>query len=102
MQSCTHTIQTFFNGDSINELSNIINTELNKIVTWLQANKLSLNVSKSNFMLFTNKKVHDCPEIKINNEILEHVITTKFLGFQLDHKLGNHIYYILKGKCLED
>ena len=35
-----------------NHLVSIANDELAKIVTWLKANKLSLNLTKTNFMIF--------------------------------------------------
>ena len=32
-----------------------VNTELEKIVKWLNANKLSLNIDKTHYMMFKNK-----------------------------------------------
>ena len=44
---------TVFYSDKTNpETENLLNTELNKVSDWLAANKLSLNVDKSNFMHF--------------------------------------------------
>ena len=40
--------------------------ELDKMSRWFQANKLSLNVSKTNFMIFSNKKGDDNYKISIN------------------------------------
>ena len=45
----------FFTGDDIAQLYNSANEELSKIVTWLYANRLSLNVNKSHYMLFSNR-----------------------------------------------
>ena len=46
----------------------IINTELTKVSEWLAANKLSLNVKKTKYMVFhTPQRKVTCPEIKINN-----------------------------------
>ena len=33
-------------------LANILNTELNKLLIWFKANKLSLNLKKTKFMVF--------------------------------------------------
>ena len=33
-----------------------LNSELSKISLWLKVNKLSLNIGKTRFMVFTNKK----------------------------------------------
>ena len=58
-------------GKNISELIKNINEESSKLCTWLSANKLSLNVKKTHFMIFKsrNKKVppiHD--QIMIGNE----------------------------------
>ena len=37
---------------NLRELENKVNTELSKIYDWLVANKLSLNIKKSNFVIF--------------------------------------------------
>ena len=41
-----------FNLQNRSSISHNINSELSKILLWLQVNKLSLNVAKSKFMLF--------------------------------------------------
>ena len=48
----------FISGHEINEIIDIMNFELNKIVTWLNINKLSLNIEKTQYMLFSSKKVN--------------------------------------------
>lgn len=65
-----------------------INNHLNKIVIWLQVNKLSLNINKSKYMIFhmPNKKVVT-PDIKINETKLECVKNFNFLGIVLDESL---------------
>ena len=66
----------------------ILNDELEKVSCWLAANKLSLNVKKSNFLHFhygrsEKKKL----EIKINNTLVEETDSTKYLGTFIDNKL---------------
>ena len=41
----------FLNGKHIDELVKCMNCELNKVVIWLAANKLSLNIKKTHFMI---------------------------------------------------
>ena len=41
----------------MNENENIVNTELCKLSTWFKANKLSLNATKTNFIIFGYKKM---------------------------------------------
>ena len=42
----------YYSHHNIHILQEIINTELKSVAKWLNASKLSLNVSKSNFILF--------------------------------------------------
>jgi hypothetical protein len=42
----------FLSGKSVPEIVSIMNNELSKIVIWLRANRLSLNVEKTHFMIF--------------------------------------------------
>ena len=46
------TLENFGPTNNAKELEQNINAEISKVVTWLQCNKLKLNVSKSKFMLF--------------------------------------------------
>ena len=69
-------------------LCNLISNELDKLSIWFAINKLSLNVSKTNFMLFSNRHCHIDIKVTINNVHLKRVYTTKFLGILIDHKLN--------------
>ena len=70
------------------ELSNIINLELDKISEWLKLNMLSLNIVKSKFVMFhmPQKKIPDLL-LKIENVALERVKTFNFLGITLHEHL---------------
>jgi exonuclease III len=65
---------------------NIINDELNKLSIWFRVNKLSLNIKKTNFIVF-GKLPQNSLELKIENERIERVKTAKFLGVVIDEKL---------------
>ena len=75
----------------------ILNTELEKVSCWLAANKLSLNVKKSNFLHFHRGNSKKTPlTIKINETAVEEKESTKYLGVFIDNKLSwkvqiNHI-----------
>ena len=74
-------------------LENILNKELDLISNWFKLNKLSLNVTKTNFMVFKNKhSSRPCiePKIKIDNTEITEVNTTKFLGVLIDNNLSWH------------
>ena len=80
-------------------LENEVNTELAKVSDWLVANKLTLNIKKSKFMIFSNKKKdrHEL-SVKINNKPLEKCSYYKYLGIIIDEKLnwGKHVEYVCK------
>ena len=67
-----------------------LNYELNKLSTWFKANKLSLNLKKTNFMLFKprQKRYHFPIQICINEQRIEQVKETVFLGVVLDEHLS--------------
>ena len=67
-----------------------LNSELNKLSTWFKANKLSLNLKKTNFMLFKPrfKSYHLPMQICINEQRIEQVKETVFLGVVLDELLS--------------
>ena len=77
---------------------NVINIERIKLSMWFRSNKLSLNASKTNFILFGNKRMQNNIELKLilDENVLERVDSTKFLGVYLDNKLNwsYHLDYI--------
>ena len=85
-------------GDDLTQLKNLANTELNKISVWLKANKLSLNISKSNFMMFSpNKNVSlEDFSLSIDNQLINRISNTKVLGVIIDDELkwNEHILYV--------
>ena len=56
----------FHAGDDLKEVCETMSQELGKLNRWFRANKLSLNVSKTNFMIFSNKKCDDNYSVSIN------------------------------------
>jgi hypothetical protein len=60
--------------------------ETNKVPEWLNRNKLSINTSKTKFILFRsyNKKQNFNITIEINKEKLKQVKNTTFLGIVID------------------
>ena len=70
------------------ELCVNINKELEKLNEWFALNKLSLNVSKTNFMRFGNRHYNGKIELRIGIKEIEGVFVTKFLGVLMDNKLN--------------
>ena len=50
-------------GYSLDDTCNLTNVELSKIDKWLCRNRLSLNVSKSTFMMISNNSNSNVPDI---------------------------------------
>ena len=84
----------FAHSDSnLKRLEERVNIELEKAKLWFQANKLSLNVAKTKFMVFRTKQmqcVQDSLVIKIGGEKIErigndcNIKSFKFVGVHLD------------------
>ena len=73
---------------------NIINGELGKVLKWLSANRLSLNVNKTKVMFFHSvRKAVAYPKLYIDNKEIERVDSFIFLGLQINHNINwnNHI-----------
>ena len=89
----------FCTGKDLKDLSHKINEEIAKIYAWVNANKLSLNIDKTNFMFFTPRNSSRCiDDIVIDGIRIAEVTETKFLGVIIDNKLkwSTHILYIRK------
>ena len=95
------------NGKNLIELLNTINTELKLLAIWLDANKLSLNVEKSYYILFHRTRIktpHIHIDICMNNSVLKQTNCIKYLGVFIDSKLSwiQHINYVKNkvSKCV--
>ena len=75
-----------------------VNFELSKVTLWIQANKLSLNLQKTNYMLFSNTIKVLPGEVSFNNVLIDRVTSTKFLGLHIDEQLSwkIHISHLCK------
>ena len=69
-------------------LISIINHELYKLYTWFSVNKLSLNASKTNYMIFGKRKINCDVDIKINNNQITRVNKITFHGIMIDEQLN--------------
>ena len=65
-----------------------INLELDKICTWLDSNKLSLNVTKTKYMIFHQPQKKFRPlKLKMDTDQIECVDSFNFLGIVIDKHL---------------
>ena len=83
-------------GKELTDLQNHVNDMLLKVVDWCRFNKMALNPSKCEFMLFTNKHVLNEPVIRLGNDVLQRTYSFKYLGVHIDEKLkfNNQVSYI--------
>ena len=90
----------FFQHSDINMLESLINSELEKVLNWLCANRLSLNIDKSNFVIFrpTQRKLPKQVMISINNQMLTQENSIRYLGVYIDYNISwkTHITNISK------
>ena len=77
--------------DSVN-MSDNINIHLEKINVWLKLNKLTVNVSKTKFMIFHKRRDTPQLDLLLNNIKIDLVSNFTFLGIILDSSLSwkNH------------
>ena len=87
----------FSGSKNLKSLEPQINKELDNISEWLAANRLTLNVSKSDFIIFCNKanKTKHSLDLNINGEHLKQ-IDFKYLGVLIDDQLNwkHHIEHL--------
>ena len=115
MPRCTTLFTSLFADDTglftsspdLNDLIQQTNSELSKVATWFTANKLTLNVSKTKYLIFRTKKMpisHLYTDLQIGGEIIERVgegcreETFKFVGLNLDEYVTwqSHVNTICK------
>ena len=84
-------------GNYIETRESLINAELCNFIEWLNINKLSLNKSKSKYMIFhvLNKDIK-YPTLKIDNVIIEKVDEFKLLGLTTDTNLNWKKHFLKK------
>jgi hypothetical protein len=85
-------------GKTISEIEQKINLDIPLLTSWLQTNRLSLNVAKTHIMVFGKKTKNEENTIStyIEGTQLEVVTHTKFLGVILDNGLTwkQHAFYL--------
>ena len=80
----------FFSHHDPKSLTNIIQTELQKLSLWFKANKLSLNIDKTKFMVFTPRQKRDKLNITllIDGKQINQAKDNIFLGVVIDEHLS--------------
>ena len=88
----------FLSGSNMNELFQTMRNELSSLSNWLISNRLSINLSKTHYILFRpgRQSTTHCPDLFFDDTLLERKYSTLFLGVMLDSKLNwsEHTSYI--------
>ena len=92
-----------FSSNTLSDLKHLINFELQSLNSWLIANKLSLNIAKTKFMVIGSRQrlaTFDDPElcVTVNNASVKQVKSALTLGMTLDENLTwrDHVEVISK------
>lgn len=89
-------------GTTTSEIEDKLEMDLNNVHCWLLANKLTLNVKKTEYMLIGSRqklsKVNSDPILRIGSESINRVSLTKTLGVLVDENITwrNHIDHVAK------
>ena len=90
----------YYEDDSLVNLEKTINKELRNLYTWLSVNRLSLNIDKTNFIIFHpyNKPLKYNVTIKIHKKAINEKKSIKYLGVFIDSTLSwkDHISHLSK------
>ncbi len=93
-------------SESFIDLILLLRQELFTVEQWLLANKLTLNASKTKYMLFgTKHKLNNIPNFNLymGGELLERVESFKYLGVKLDQHLTfqDHIDWVYRKSSMK-
>lgn len=77
----------FYSNENYGELIRTINVELVRVKSWMDKNKLSLNLNKTKAMFFGKYKANSNIKLNIDGVEIEKVSEYKFLGVTIDEKL---------------
>ena len=80
----------YFESPELSKIEKVVNRDLRKVRKWLDANRLALNVDKTNFVIFHSqqRKLTDRIVLKIGNKKIKQESYVKFLGVLLDSNLS--------------
>lgn len=79
----------YFSSKNLSHLEATLNHEFKSVAEWMKCNRLALSISKTNFILFHSSKLkpNQSLRIKIDDELIKQVESTKYLGITFDSNL---------------
>ena len=84
----------FVSSKSVENALSCLNDDIANLTEWFKANKLSLNLTKTHFILFTASSLVRRSDVSlvIDNHNIERVCNTKFLGVYIDERLSWNVH----------
>ena len=89
----------FFESSNLESIKSTMNKELKKLSSWLISNRLALNISKTNFVIFSPKKKSlKTITLIMNRQTIAQKEYVKYLGVLIDSKFTfqSHITGVTK------
>ena len=86
-------------GKYLDEILNTANVALSSVYEWLCANKLTLNLNKTKYVVFQLRQKFDYNvyfRITLDGQCIEQAFSVKYLGLMIDNNLSwhDHVNYI--------
>ena len=79
----------YYESKNLKDLEKTVNEELKKLTLWLNLNRLALNISKTNFVIFrANRPLTHNVTLIMNRKALSQKDHVKYLGVLLDEHLN--------------
>ena len=79
-------------SNDIEHINYCLNQDLSNVCEWLSANKLTLNMTKTEFMLIASRQklsqFTESPSLAINENAIEQVTSAKSLGVYVDQNIN--------------
>ena len=91
-----NTTNLFHTNKSLENLNKLVNHDMKQLNNWLSANKISLNVEKTELVIFKSprKVLSNEIKIKLTGKRLDPSNSVKYLGLSIDKYL--HWYHKVK------
>ena len=76
-------------GETVNEVTQSLQSNLNDVGIWYEANKLVINADKCKSMLVSGaRKINEKLNVYLNERLIEQVNEIRYLGIKVDDKLS--------------
>ena len=81
---------TYYDSENLISLQKTVNRELRKVRKWLEANRLSLNIAKTSYVIFHShaKRIDGFIQIKLGRKPIKRVHHIKYLGVLVDSTIS--------------